>query len=192
MNTTQLIAITGGIGAGKSVVSEILRKLGYPVFDCDSEAKRLMDTSVDIKAELREKISKQAVLEDGTIDRPLISSIVFNDPAKLGALNSIVHSAVISEIGKWRQAHSDKDKLFVETAILYQSRLDQIVDCVWEVIAPEELRIIRVIKRNNCNQEEVIARIKSQNYIPENPHSNIKTIINDDFTPLLPQIQTQL
>lgn len=184
----RLIAITGGIGAGKSVISEILRKMGYPVFDCDAEAKRLMDHSETIKSELIEKISPLAVLKNGEIDRKLISSIVFKDPEKLTELNRIVHTAVLNEIEDWKKTHSDKHLLFVETAILYQSHLDRLVDEVWEVIAPEEIRIIRVTKRNNCQREEVISRIKSQSFLPEKPHSNIHEIVNDDFTPVLPQI----
>lgn len=188
MSYQRLTAITGGIGAGKSIVNEILRKIGYPVFDCDAEAKRLMDNSAAIKSALREKISPLAVLDNGEIDRELISSIVFNDPAKLEVLNNIVHTAVLNEIEDWKNSHAENSQLFVETAILYQSHLDRLVDEVWEVIAPEELRIIRVTKRNNCRREEVISRIKSQTFLPEKPHSNIRIITNDDFTPVLPQI----
>lgn len=188
MSCQRLIAITGGIGSGKSIVSEILRKMGYPVFDCDIEAKRLMDNSADIKLALIEKISPLAVLDNGTLDRKLISSIVFKDSEKLEALNSIVHSAVINEILKWRNNLADNNLLFVETAILYQSHIDLIVDSVWEVIAPEEVRIQRVIKRNQCTREEVISRIESQFFEPEQPHSNTHIIVNDDFTPILPQI----
>lgn len=188
MSYQRLTAITGGIGAGKSIVSEILRKIGYPVFDCDAEAKRLMDNSAEIKSALIEKISPLAVLDNGEIDRKLISSVVFNDPARLEALNNIVHTAVLNEIEEWKNSHAENCQLFVETAILYQSHLDRLVDEVWEVIAPEELRIIRVTNRNNCPREEVISRIKSQTFLPEKPHSNIRVIINDDFTPVLPQI----
>ena len=188
----RLTAITGGIGAGKSVISEILRTMGYQVFDCDAEAKRLMDQSETIKSELKEKISPLAVLKNGEIDRKLISSIVFKDPGKLAILNNIVHTAVRNEIDDWKNSHAEDNLLFVETAILYQSHLDRLVDEVWEVIAPEEIRILRVTKRNNCQREEVIARIKSQNYIPEEPHSNIHVINNDDFTPVLPQILSLL
>ena len=190
MKRAHLTAITGGIGAGKSVVSKILRTMGYQVFDCDIEAKRLMDSSAEIK--LKTEISDASVDYDGNIDRKHLSSVVFADPAKLERLNSIVHKAVRDEIKHWANNHHANSHLFVETAILYQSQLDKDVDDVWEVIAPEEIRIIRVMNRNRCTREEVISRIKSQSYTPQMPHSKIAHIINDDFTPILPQLSDLL
>lgn len=188
MKHAQLTAITGGIGAGKSVVSKVLMAMGYLVFDCDSEAKRLMDNSIEIKTAIKEKISPEAIDKRGHIDRKHISSVVFNDSDKLAQLNSIVHTAVLNEIERWRKFHSDKKHLFVETAILYQSNLDKVVDDVWEVIAPDEVRIIRVMNRNRCTRQEVISRIKAQTFIPDTPHEKVFYITNDDFTPILPQI----
>lgn len=192
MKRAHLTAITGGIGAGKSVVSKILRTMGYQVFDCDIEAKRLMDSSAEIKLKLKTEISAAAVDYDGNIDRKHLSSVVFADPAKLERLNSIVHKAVRDEIKHWANNQHANSHLFVETAILYQSQLDKDVDDVWEVIAPEEIRIIRVMNRNRCTREEVISRIKSQSYTPQMPHSKIAHIINDDFTPILPQLSELL
>ena len=192
MKSAHLTAITGGIGAGKSVVSKILRTIGYQVFDCDIEAKRLMDSSAEIKLKLKTEISAAAVDYDGNIDRKHLSSVVFADPAKLERLNSIVHKAVRDEIKHWANNQHANSHLFVETAILYQSQLDKDVDDVWEVIAPEEIRIIRVMNRNRCTREEVISRIKSQSYTPQMPHSKIAHIINDDFTPILPQLSDLL
>ena len=192
MKRTHLTAITGGIGAGKSVVSKILRTMGYQVFDCDIEAKRLMDSSAEIKLKLKTEISAAAVDDDGNIDRKHLSSVVFADTAKLECLNSIVHKAVRDEIKHWANNQHANSHLFVETAILYQSQLDKDVDDVWEVIAPEEIRIIRVMNRNRCTREEVISRIKSQSYTPQMPHSKIAHIINDDFTPILPQLSDLL
>ena len=87
------IAITGGIGAGKSVVSTILRLMGYYVFDCDTEAKAIMDGSDAIKTALVTHIHEKAVV-DGVIDRRLIAGVVFSDAAKLDKLNAIIHEAV--------------------------------------------------------------------------------------------------
>lgn len=183
----RLTAITGGIGAGKSVVSLILRAMGYEVFDCDSEAKIIMDNDPCIKDELKKKISPNAIDEDGNIDRKHISSIVFQNPKKLELLNKIVHTAVRHEIEVWK-AKSHSSHIFVETAILYQSQLDRMVDDVWEVTAPDELRIQRVIGRNQCSRQEVLSRIKSQFFIPEKTHPNTHIITNDEITPVLPQI----
>lgn len=188
----KLIAITGGIGAGKSVVSHILRAMGFEVYDCDSHAKYLMDESSEIKRRICTEISPAAVDSCGDIDRTVLSSVVFADPAKLAVLNSIVHHAVIDDIKSWSLRPHTKELLFVETAILYQSRLDRLVDEVWEITAPDELRIARVIARNGCDRDAVAARMRSQSHIPAQPHHIVREIINDNLTPLLPQIETLL
>lgn len=192
MKLPRLIAITGGIGAGKSVVSHILYTMGHPVFDCDSEAKKLMDNDDHIKFLIREKIANDAVNTDGSLNRSKISSIVFSDESKLKTLNEIVHHAVRERLKAWHSAQSYADKCFVETAILYQSGIDRDVDEVWEIIAPLETRIVRVMKRNNFLREEVIARIEAQKFTPKEYHKERKEIVNDDFTPLLPQITNLL
>ena len=185
---SKIIAITGGIGSGKSVVSKILRCLGYCVYDCDSEAKRIMDTSEDIKLKLCELISKDSV-QNGKINRPLISKIVFEDKSKLTTLNNIVHQFVLRDIIK---KSKDYNYFFFETAILYQSGFDKICDEVWEVTAPIETRINRVIKRNGLPRKQVVDRINSQNYIPTQIHKNVINILNDDINPILPTILSLL
>lgn len=184
----RLIAITGGIGCGKSVVSNILRALEYPVYDCDSEAKRLMNDSNYIKSEISKKISCEAIALDGSINRPVLAKIVFNDNKLLSQLNMIVHSAVKEDIINWTKQHQTQHTLFVETAILYQSGINLFVDEVWEIQAPIDLRINRVILRNNTTAEDVQSRINSQHYNIEKLHDNTKYIVNDNIKPILPQI----
>ncbi len=184
----RLIAITGGIGCGKSVVSNILRALEYPVYDCDSEAKRLMNDSNYIKSEISKKISCEAIALDGSINRPVLAKIVFNDNKLLSQLNMIVHSAVKEDIINWTKQHQTQHTLFVETAILYQSGINLFVDEVWEIQAPIDLRINRVILRNNTTAEDIQSRINSQQYNIEKLHDNTKYIVNDNIKPILPQI----
>lgn len=191
MSSTRLIAITGGIGSGKSVISDILRAMGHKVYDCDTRAKALMDTDESIKDDLIDLISIDAVRSDRTIDRKLLSEIVFNDPDALSRLNSIVHKAVRADLRRWRDTSSDKT-VWVETAILYASRLDREVDEVWEVTAPTELRVQRVMKRNSMSREQVLARISSQSTTAAQLHPLTKTIVNDGVEPVLPQILSLL
>ena len=191
MSSTRLIAITGGIGSGKSVISDILRAMGHKVYDCDTRAKALMDTDESIKDDLINLISIDAVRSDRTIDRKLLSEIVFNDPEALSRLNSIVHKAVRADLRRWRDTSSDKT-VWVETAILYASRLDREVDEVWEVTAPTELRVQRVMKRNSMSREQVLARISSQSTTAAQLHPLTKSIVNDGVEPVLPQILSLL
>ena len=98
VNRHYIIAINGGIGSGKSVVSRIVTVMGYPVYDCDAQARQLMDSSDEIKAAISAGIH-HACIKDGQIDRAMLASIVFEDKEKLAILNSIVHGAVREHYG---------------------------------------------------------------------------------------------
>ena len=189
-NRRHLVAIAGGIGAGKSVVSSMLRAIGFEVYDCDARAKLLMDSDDDIKNQIAEKISPNAIRCDRSIDRRELAAVVFNQSDKLECLNRIVHGAVKSDLALWA---SGLNIAFVETAFLYQSVLDRVVDEVWIVDAPKEVRIERVIKRNSISVAEVEARIESQDsFKPSAPHQAIRRIINDGFVAVLPQLELLL
>lgn len=154
------IAIIGGIGSGKSVVSSILRILGYGVYDCDSEAKRIMVDSADVKTAIKNEFPL-AYTEEGELDRPALAKIIFNDKTKLSKLNNIVHPAVRKDFSRWAEAQS-RDIVFVETAILFESKMDGDVDEIWNVTASEEIRIERVQKRNGFSVEQIKERIAAQ------------------------------
>ena len=186
MESKRLIAITGGIGSGKSVVSAILRIKGFPVYDCDSRAKILMSTNQDIKNDLISSFGEDCISEDGKINAQYISSIVFKDKAALHKINSIVHPRVKEDILYEYSNH--RGVMFVETAILLQSNLLDIIDEVWFVDAPEEVRIKRVMSRNSVSAEDVKRRIKSQSGQDYSALENLNKIVNDGNCALLPQI----
>ena len=156
------------------------------MYDCDSQAKKIMDNSPVIKQEIMTQIDR-AVVKNGIINRQALGEIVFNDNVALQRLNSIVHSAVKTDLYNWHRETSG-DIHFVETAILYQSGINEMVDEIVEVVAPKELRIRRVMARNNMGREQVLERISSQS--SEQNRCNDKTIkiINDDNTSLLCQV----
>lgn len=182
---TKLVGITGGIGAGKSVVSQILRTMGFPVYDCDSRAKAIMDSDTNIHKELCRQISPRVVV-DGIIDRHLLSEIVFNDASALQRLNAIVHAAVEDDVRRWSDS-SQSAIAFVESAILYKCKLADMVDAVVQVSAPTELRIERVMKRSSLTRKEVLSRISSQVF-SEKHHARTYNILNDNAEPILPQL----
>lgn len=187
-----VVAISGGIGSGKSVVCRIVKALGYEVYDCDREARMLMDSGSEIKERLRAEIHPKALAETGDINRKIISEVVFADAAKLNRLNEIVHGAVRNDLTRHINS-TDADIIFVETAIMYQSGLDRMADYVWEVTAPRTLRVERVMARNGLTPHEVMARIESQEvYTPSEPHPRVTTIINDGVAPLLPYVEKLL
>lgn len=179
------IAIIGGIGSGKSVVSQILRVMGFPVYDCDAEAKRLMDNSQKIKSRIVDAFGEESLL-NGQLNRPYLATIVFGHPENLEKLNGIVHPEVHADFEQW-VAECNTGAVFVETAILFESGMDALVDEIWLVDAPEDIRVARVVKRNGLPVEQVQARIRSQKIIAET-HLPLFRIDNSGKVSLLPQI----
>lgn len=186
----KLVAISGGIGSGKSVVSHLLTLLGYGVYDCDSRAKLLMNRSADVKRELREAFGDDVITPQGMVNRDVLSKIIFGNAEALKTVNRIVHPRVVAEIMSLAGKCND-EYFFFETALPQESGLDKLADAVWLVTAPVETRIERVIKRSGLTREQVMDRIASQDY------SNIKNnrvdyIINDENKSLINQILTLL
>lgn len=156
-----VIGVTGGIGTGKSLICNILRTMGYPVFDCDSEARRIMDNDTEIHRKLCEHIHQNSVVNN-VVNRKLISDVVFNSKDKLNKLNSIVHGAVFNELRTWIGEQEAKPA-FVESAILRSSGLIDLVDQEWIVRTEIDVRIQRVMKRSSLTHDEIMSRIISQN-----------------------------
>lgn len=185
----RIIAITGGIGSGKSVVSRILTCMGYEVYDCDSRARRIMDESESIRRAIAADICPAAVTATG-IDRAVLAARVFSDSEALEALNAIVHSHVRDDFADWSRS---REICFVETAILHASHMDALVDEIWEVTAPKEIRIERVMRRNNATREEIVRRIESQKAEETAiPQLKKRIVNNDGAQAVLPQIEALL
>ncbi len=186
------IGITGGIGSGKSVIARICRNQGLPVYDCDLEAKKLMNSSAEIKGLLKRDIHDSCVDASGAIDRAALSDIVFKDKEKLRRLNEIVHGAVRNHFSHWRKEHGNTIA-FVETAIPTTSHLDLLMDRIWLVEAPMSKRIARVMQRNGISAQEVVKRIKAQdNEFDELPAEKVRKIDNGGDSSLLLRIDELL
>ena len=156
-----IIAITGGIGSGKSTIARELAKRGYMVYDCDQEAKRIIAENTDVQQEIIDLLGEESFV-DGIYNTVYVAKRVFEDSHLLAALNAIVHPAVGLDIMKRKPD-------FVESAILYESGLDILCDRIIVIDAPEEIRIARTIARDYhgdtspANIDKVRARIKAQN-----------------------------
>lgn len=185
---TQLIAITGGIGSGKSAVCRILTVLGLKVYDCDSRARLLMDSDPEIIRRIASEVDAGAV-SNGIIDRKRLAEVVFANPDKLLRLNAIVHGAVHADIDRWVAANAAQPVLFVETAILLESNLDKKVDAVWKVEAPEDVRLDRAARRDNASAQAIAARMSAQHDLSaDDLPIPLEIIDNNVTTPLLPRI----
>ena len=192
----RIVAIAGGIGSGKSVVCRILRESGYDVYDCDDRARAIMDTSSQIKAALCSRLSPLAVDACGNIDRKHIAGIVFSDRSKLKMLNEIVHQCVRDDLAQWISVRFDR-MAFVETAILYESGLDRLVDEVWNVTCLDlGVRVERVRMRDAATAEHVMKRIESQQSeeqaLANESRMPVYELVNDGSVSLLLQIDRLL
>lgn len=185
MSSFKLVCISGGIGCGKSVVAGILEAMGYPIYDSDTRAKSLMDSDSSIISSLVAAFGAET-LHDGHLDRVYLASVVFNDAAALARLNAIVHPAVRRDLLLWSSALDGLK--FVETAIPYQSGIDKLVDAIWQVQAPEEVRINRVKLRDGLSRQQIICRMASQEFRPVQAHPCSAAIVNDGRQAVLPQL----
>ena len=121
----KLIGLTGGIGTGKSTVARILRLRGYEVYDCDLEAKRLMDESPEVRRSLRDRWGEDIYSAEDELDRRKVAQYVFADRREKAWLDSLVHGLVRDDVKRWVDTHTDyrHDTVFVESAILFTSGL---------------------------------------------------------------------
>ena len=189
----RLVALTGGIGSGKSVVARMLQVMGYQVYDCDSRAKQLMIDDETVREQLIAEFGTETYLADGTLNRQHLSAVAFGNDEARARLNAIVHPATAYDIRRWAadlSAHG-ANVAFVETAILRTSGLDRMVDDVWHVTAPADVRIQRVMVRSGLSKQQVRDRMEAQQ-AEEAVAPGEQVIVNDNVTALLPQVSRLL
>lgn len=155
----KIIGITGGIGSGKTTITKYIESLGYPVYIADDEAKKLIDTE-EVINEIRNTFGEE-IIENNLVDKKKLATFVFGNENKLKQLNEIVHPKVRQHFINWLK-QCDKPFVVKEAAILFESGAHKDCDFTILVTAPEDVRIDRVIKRDNTNKEDVIKRIRSQ------------------------------
>ncbi len=156
-----IVGLTGGIGSGKTLVSSMFKELGIPTYISDEEAKKIMISEPTIIKAIIQLFGKEAYLDKGVLNRTFISSQVFLNKEKLQKLNAIVHPAVAIHFKEW---YAQQKAVFVvkESAILFETESYKHCDVVILVTAPEDIRIRRVIKRDNVDVLSVKNRIKNQ------------------------------
>lgn len=182
------VGITGGIGSGKTTVCRIFESLNIPVYYADDRAKWLMSNDLILKSAITELFGVEAYLPNGTLHRAHIANIAFKNSSKLSQLNNLVHPAVARDSEAWFLALTNTPYALKEAALLIESKGYLQLDKLIVVSAPEALRIERVMKRDNCSQEEVLSRIAKQ--IPETEKLALAdyTVNNNGKELLLPQI----
>lgn len=165
------VAVTGGIGSGKSYVCRLIGRRGIHVYDCDSAAKRIMASSDEIKVALCRVVGDD-VLSEGRIDKAVLASYLLKSEKNAQQINRIVHPAVAEDF-------ISSGYSWMECAILFSSGFDKLVDKVVCVTAPLEVRVDRIIRRDNISRDNALEWIGRQM-----PQEKVKTlsdyeIVND-------------
>jgi dephospho-CoA kinase len=156
----KIIGLTGGIGSGKTTIAEIFEKLGVPVYYADREAKEIMRSNSIVKDKLIKLFGEQSYINED-INNHFIADIVFNDKNKLKELNEIVHPEVNKHFESWVKGQNSV-YVIQENAIIFESNNQSKFDYIITVVAPEKIKIDRVIDRDKTSKELVLARMKNQ------------------------------
>ncbi len=156
------IGLTGGIGSGKSTIARIFNLLGIPIYDSDTEAKKLYTTDKILKDLVVKSFGSKAYRNNGEINKKFLRDHVFTDSAKLNLLNRLVHPRVKINFENWLTKNSGVPVIIKEAAILFESGASKQVDKIIVVTAPDELRIKRVTDRDKIDREAVLLRMKNQ------------------------------
>ena len=181
------IGITGGIGAGKSLVAEIIKAMGYPVYNSDERAKELMESNPKIKEGLIHLFGIE-IYQNDKLNKFALAQAIFSDESLREKVNALIHPIVREDFNLWAMAQNNS-LVFNESAILFETGSFKNFDAIILVYAPKELRIKRIMKRDNCSENEVLKRMNSQFSDEEKYQLTEFRVLNDEQTPLLVQVE---
>ena len=181
------IGITGGIGAGKSLVAEIIKAMGYPVYNSDERAKELTESNPKIKEGLIHLFGEE-IYQNGTLNKFALAQAIFSNESLREKVNALIHPIVREDFNLWALAQNNS-LVFNESAILFETGSFKNFDAIILVYAPTELRIKRIMKRDNCSENEVLKRMNSQFSDEEKFQYTELRILNDEKKPLLTQVE---
>lgn len=180
------VGITGGIGSGKSIVCQVFKTLGIPVFNADEAAQYLMQNDTTLMQRIQLLLGDDVYLK-GKLQKEKVSDAIFNDPEKLRQLNEIVHPATISYARNWMEQQK-APYLIKEAAIFFESGSYKDMNIMVGVYAPKELRIQRAMSRGNLPLEKVTNIMAKQMDEDEKMKRCDHIIINDGISAIIPQV----
>lgn len=182
-----LTAITGGIGSGKSYVCRILESRGISVYDCDAAAKRLMRTSEKLQQELRQLVGQDVYTSDGQLQKSVLADFLLTSEANKLALNDVIHPAVAEDF-------LSSGMTWLESAILFESGFDSRVsfDRIVCVSAPRDVRIQRIMRRDNISAAKAAEWIDTQMAQEEVERRSHFVIVNDGKSDIEQQVDNML
>jgi len=175
----KIVGLTGGIGSGKSTVSDYLISRGFHVLDADKISREIVLPGSDMLIRLAAEFGRDIILEDGSLDRKKLGEMVFSDPEKKKKLDGMMHTTILEliheRILQFREeaelsavAAADPEQIaryrviFIDAPLLFETGLDKSVEEIWVIDADEETRIRRIMERDGLQREEILKRISSQ------------------------------
>ena len=180
------IGVTGGIGAGKSIVCTVLERMGYPVFYSDIEAKKIISSNSVVKNHLIESFGSQ-VFKNNQLNRTYLSNLLFSDSTLIDKMNSIVHPKVREAFDSWTLIQNSSI-VFNEAAILFETGAFKNFDATLLVTAPLKLRLKRVASRDSATEEQIMKRINNQWSDEQKKVLATFILLNDDSQSVLNQL----
>jgi dephospho-CoA kinase len=184
----QKIGLTGGIGSGKTTVSEIFSALGIPVFNSDEEAKKLYIRNRNVRNSIIELIGAKAYDEEDSPNFKYIGEQIFADRNLLSAVNNLIHPIVEKEFEQWCDKQKNAPYVLKEAAILFETGAYKKLNATIVVSAPEQIRIERVMRRSGQSQESIALRMKQQFAVDDAIKKANFHIVNDEKQALIPQV----
>lgn len=183
---TKKIGLTGGIGSGKSMIANVFKTLGVPVFDADKAAKKIMGQDDALVAAIKSNFGEQSYI-DGKLNRKYIADIVFNNASQLELLNSLTHPATIAAFEVWASQQT-APYIIKEAALLFEAGSTNNLVFIIGVTAPQSLRIQRVINRDSITRDDVLNRIEKQISDTIKMRLCDAIIVNDEQQMVIPQV----
>ncbi len=187
------VGITGGIGSGKSTVCALLAARGAAVYDSDVAARRLMEEDGFLREGLVARFGA-AVYRDGQLDRSYLAGVVFGNALALADLNALVHPAVRRDFEEWA-ARQTGDYVVLESAIIFESGFDAVVDRTVAVLAPAEVRVERACRRDGSCPEAVRARMAAQtddDTLCRRADFTLVNIVEEELEPAVDELDRRL
>ncbi|UUV20901.1 dephospho-CoA kinase [Paenimyroides aestuarii] len=175
---TKIIGVTGGIGSGKTTVINYIQSKGYAVYVADDAGREVMKKP-EIIEKVQQLFNNDVLQNDGFLDRSKIAKLVFNDAQLLKQLNQIVHPAVKIDFKNFLERNQHQPFVFKETAVLFESGAYKECSATILITAPLEIRMQRVMKRDQVTKQEVLNRVKNQ--LPDEEKSLLATFVVENI-----------
>lgn len=181
------VGLTGGVGSGKTIVSQVFSLLGVPVYNADSEAKKLYESHPGVRKQMIRLLGKD-IYRGHELDRRKLSGLIFQDRILLSKVNDIVHPEVAAHFLKWCGNYENHAYILQEAAILFESKASRLMDFCITVTAPVDVRIERLLERKGMTRRQALDIMDNQMQEDIKVSKSDFVIVNDNLQLVIPQV----